>query len=52
MKEQTIIDKAKAYLEQCYRELNKEDLLEERWQVIQNSINETGTYELLDFELD
>ena len=52
MKEQAFIEKAKAYLELCYRELNKEDLLEERWQVIQNSIKKTGTYELLGFELD
>ena len=52
MAEQLFIDKAKAYLELCYRELNKEDLLEERWQVVKNSINETGTYELLNSELD
>jgi len=52
MTEQTFIEKAKAYLELCYRELNKENLLEERWQAVQNSIKQTGTYELLDFELD
>jgi len=52
MAEQTFIEKAKAYLELCYRELNKDDLLEERWRVVKNSIKETGTYELLDFELD
>ncbi len=52
MKEQTFIEKAKAYLELCYRELNKESLLEDRWQAVQNSINETGTYEFLDFELE
>lgn len=52
MEKQTLLEKAKAYLELCYHELNKENLLEERWQVIQNSIKKTGTYELLDFELD
>ena len=45
-------EKAKAYLELCYRELNKEDLFEERWRDVENSIREQGTYELLDFELD
>ena len=45
-------EKAKAYLELCYRELNKEDLFEERWRRVQTSIEEQGTYELLDFELD
>ena len=44
--------KAKAYLELCYRELNKEDLFEERWFKVLSSIEEKGTYELLDFELD
>lgn len=52
MIEQPLIQKAKAYLELCYRELNKEDLFENRWLDVQNSINEIGTYELLDFELD
>ena len=45
-------EKAKAYLELCYRELNKEDLFEERWLKVQSSIEEKGTYELLNFELD
>ena len=52
MAEQTFIEKAKTYLELCYRELNKIDLFDERWHVVQNSIKKTGTYELLDFELD
>ena len=52
MSKQTLIEKAKAYIELCYRELNKEDLLEARLVMVQNSIEKTGTYELLDFELD
>ena len=52
MEKQALLEKAKAYLVMCYLELSKEDLLEERWQVIQNSIKNTGTYELLNFELD
>ena len=39
-------EKAKAYLELCYRELNKEDLFEERWLKVLSSIEEKGTYEL------
>lgn len=52
MSEQTFIEKAKAYLELCYRELNKEDLLEQRLADVFDAIANTGTYELLDFELD
>ncbi len=52
MENHVLIEKAKAYIELCYRELNKADLLKERLEVVQDSINETGTYELLDFELD
>ena len=52
MSKQTLIQKAKAYIELCYLELNKEDLLEARLVMVQNSIEKTGTYELLDFELD
>ena len=52
MIEQTFLEKAKAYLELCYLELNKEDLLEARLLAVQNLIIETGTYELLDFELE
>ncbi|MDG1849405.1 MAG: nitric oxide synthase oxygenase [Flavobacteriales bacterium] len=52
MTERSLREKAKAYLELCYRELSKEDLFEERWCKVQNSIEEQGTYELLDFELD
>ena len=52
MKEQTFLEKAKAYLELCYLELNKDNLLEARLLTVQNSIIETGTYELLDFELE
>ena len=49
MSKQTLIQKAKAYIELCYLELNKEDLLEARLVMVQNSIEKTGTYELLDF---
>ena len=52
MTEITLREKAKAYLRLCYRELNKEDLFEERWLEVQSSIDEKGIYELLDFELD
>ena len=52
MTEIALREKAKAYLELCYRELNKEDLFEERWLKVLSSIEEKGTYELLDFELD
>ena len=52
MTEITLREKAKAYLQLCYRELNKEDLFEERWLMVLSSIEEKGTYELLDFELD
>ena len=52
MTEIALREKAKAYLELCYRELNKEDLFEERWLTVLSSIEEKGTYELLDFELD
>ena len=52
MKEIALREKAKGYLELCYQELNKEDLFEERWLKVLTSIEEKGTYELLDFELD
>ena len=52
MTEIALREKAKAYLELCYQELNKEDLFEERWLMVLSSIEEKGTYELLDFELD
>ena len=52
MTEIALREKAKAYLQLCYRELNKEDLFEERWLKVQSSIDEKGVYELLDFELD
>ena len=51
MTEIALREKAKAYLQLCYRELNKEDLFEERWLKVLSSIEEKGTYELLDFEL-
>lgn len=52
MTEIVLREKAKEYLQLCYRELNKEDLFEERWLKVLSSIEEKGTYELLDFELD
>ena len=52
MKEQPLIEKAKTYLELCYHELNKDELLEDRLKAVETSIKEMGTYELLDFELD
>ena len=52
MSEITFKEKAKAYLELCYRELNKEELFEERWRKVEASIEQNGTYELLDFELN
>ena len=52
MTEITLKEKAKAYLQLCYQELNKVDLFEERWLEVQSSIDEKGVYELLDFELD
>ena len=47
-----LLEKAKAYLELCYHELNKESLFAERWLQVQHTITETGTYELLNFELE
>ena len=52
MTEIALREKAKAYLQLCYRELNKEDLFEKRWLKVQSLIDEKGIYELLDFELD
>ena len=52
MAEQPLLEKAKAYLELCYQELNKQSLLKDRWLFVQKTIIETGTYQLLDFELD
>lgn len=52
MKKYTLQQKAHAYLELCYRELSKEELFKDRWKTVQNSIDEHGTYDLLDFELD
>ncbi|MBL18036.1 MAG: nitric oxide synthase [Crocinitomicaceae bacterium] len=44
--------KAEDYLKLCYLELNKEHLFDNRWIEVKESIKKTGTYELLDFELD
>ena len=44
--------KAENYLKLCYLELNKEHLFDNRWIEVKESIKKTGTYELLDFELD
>ena len=52
MTEIALREKAKSYLELCYRELNKEELFEERWRKVEASIEQNGTYELLDFELN
>lgn len=52
MMESSLFDKAKTYLALCYRELGKEDLFESRLMEVRNSIEQTSTYELLDFELD
>ena len=46
------IQNAEAYLRLCYSELKKEHLLDSRLQNIRSEINKTGTYDLLDFELD
>jgi len=51
MTKSALRDKAKAYLELCYRELDKFNLFEQRWSEVDNSISQKGTYELLDFEL-
>jgi nitric-oxide synthase len=52
MSKSIFIEKAKSYLELCYRELNKENLLESRLATVFDSIEKTSTYELLDFELE
>ncbi|MAP01505.1 MAG: nitric oxide synthase [Flavobacteriales bacterium] len=44
--------KAEDYLKLCYSELNKNHLFDKRWKDVKNAIKTTGTYELLDFELD
>ena len=46
------IQNAEAYLRLCYSELKKEHLLDSRLQNVRSEINKTGTYDLLDFELD
>lgn len=52
MTQSTLREKAKSYLTLCYHELNKQDLFDERWSEVENSISKYGTYELLGFELD
>ena len=52
MTEPTLREKAKSYLTLCYRELNKQDLFDKRWEEVEQSIRDRGMYELLDFELD
>ena len=52
MAEPSIKDKAKAYLELCYQELDKSNLFKQRWLQVSNLIDETGSYKLLDFELE
>ena len=52
MTDLTFIQKAEAYIRLCYNELEKEHLLSSRLQEIRLEINKTGTYDLLDFELD
>ncbi len=39
-----ILNEAKAFIEQCYQELNKEQNIEQRLQEIQAELSEEGTY--------
>lgn len=41
----TISEEAKAFIEQCYKELNKENQIQERLEQIQHVIQSKGTYE-------
>ena len=52
MIENELLKKAEAYLKLCYKELDKTNLFNQRWKEVKNSIHKSGTYELLDFELD
>ena len=45
MIEKELLKKAEAYLKLCYKELDKANLFNQRWEEVQNSIKEKGTYE-------
>ena len=51
MKKNHILAKAKSYLSLCYKELDKSDEFQKRWNDVKESIFKTGTYELNEFEL-
>lgn len=51
MSSPSLFKQASAYLNLCYSELNKLDLLESRLEEVEKQINSHGKYELLDFEL-
>ena len=52
MENHLLLEKAKSYLTLCYSELKKESMLASRLLAVESLINTTGTYELLDFELE